>query len=199
MKPKIDARHLLLCTLVLALASCISPEAPIESAIGPDTSDGDPTGPADPLEPQVEPAGAMPASVDVGGTATGGDGSPIRLEGLAPAQVEKADLPGELACSFADADGAMLLLARADVLPDGAVRGVVNHSGHAEFLGNGQAGGFNDLADGVTLSGKGLTVVLGRGESEPTGDESTRHAATLKVQRADGAERTWTGTLTCGP
>lgn len=199
MKPKINARHVLLCAFVLVLASCTSPETPIESATDPDTSAGDQTGPAEPLAPQVEPAGAKPAPADTEGTTTGGDGSPIRLEGLTSAQVENADLPGELACSFADADGATLLLARADVLPEGAVRGVVNHGGYAEFLGNGRAGGFNDLADGVTLSGKGLTVVLGRGESEPTGDESTRHVATLKVQRADGAERTWTGTLTCGP
>ncbi|GAB2612737.1 hypothetical protein [Novilysobacter erysipheiresistens] len=199
MKPKINARHVLLCVFVLALASCTSPETPIESATGADTSTGDQTGPAEPPAPQVEPTGVIPAPADVEGTTTGGDGSPIRLEGLTPAQVEDAGLPGELACSFIDADDAVLLLARADVLPDGPVRGVVNHSGYAELLGNGRAGGFNDLADGITLSGKGLTVVLDRGEAEPTGDESTRHAATLKVQRADGAERTWSGTLACGP
>lgn len=199
MKPRINARHALLCAFVLALASCTSPETPIENATGPDTSAGDQTGPAEPLAPGAEPAGAMPALANVVGATMGGDGSQIRLGELTPAQVEDANLPGELVCSFAGTDSAVLLLASADVLPDGPVRGVVNHGGYAELLGNGRAGGFNDLADGITLSGKGLTVVLGRGEAEPTGDESTRHAATLKVQRADGAERTWTGTLACGP
>lgn len=195
MNPKINARHILLCTCALVLASCTSPETPAESATVPDTGVGAPTGLAG--QPASEPARETSAAAE--GTTTGGDGSQIVLEGLTPGHVESVDLPGELACSFADADGAMLLLARADVLPDGTVRGVVNHNGHAELLGNGRAGGFNDLADGITLSGKGLTVVLGQGEPVPTGDESTRHAATLKVQRADGAERTWAGTLACGP
>ncbi|MEG3193982.1 hypothetical protein SNE32_17305, partial [Lysobacter sp. D1-1-M9] len=96
-------------------------------------------------------------------------------------------------------EGRSLLVAKADVVPDGAVRGVVNHNGYVELLGNGRAGGFNDLSDGITLSGKGLTLVLERGGRLPTGNESTEHEATLKVQRADGAERTWSGTLSCGP
>lgn len=114
-------------------------------------------------------------------------------------QLDDIDLPGELACSFADASDATLLLARADVVSDGMVRGVLNNNGYVEMLGNGRAGGFTDLADGITLSGKGLVVELQRGEPRPTGDEATQQGATLKVQRADGAERSYDGTLTCGP
>lgn len=147
----------------------------------------------------MTPDGEAAAPSNAAGATVGGDGSQIAIEGLTAAQLDSLELPGELACSFADADGATLLLARADVLPDGAVRGAVNNNGHAEMLGNGRAGGFNDLADGITLSGRGMTVVLERGERRPTGDEATQHAATLRVQRADGAERAYPGVLTCGP
>ena len=199
MSPKINARYVLLCACALVLASCTSADAPAGREPGADTSATGPTGAADQPAPQVQPDGGPSTPIDIEGKTIGGDGSQIMLEGLVPAQVESVDLPGELACSFTDIDGAVLLLARADVLPDGTVRGVVNNHDHAELLGNGRAGGFDDLADGITLSGKGLTLVLARGESVSTGDESTRHVATLKAQRADGAERTWTGALTCGP
>ena len=188
---------LLICALVLA--SCSPPESAAERA----TNQGDATGgPARaPVQPVAQPGpdGDATARSLADGVTTGGDGSQIALGELTSAQLGSVDLPGELACSFADAGGTTLLLARADVLPDGAVRGVVNNNGYVEMLGNGRAGGFNDLTDGISLSGRGLTVVLGRGDSVPTDNEATRHSATLKVQRADGAERTWSGTLTCGP
>lgn len=170
----------LLCLGVAALTSC---GGAAEGAIQP----GQPVPPKD------------DAAVPVAAATVGGDGSQIVLKGVTSAQLDSVDVHGELACSFADTDGATLLLARADVLPDGAIRGAVNHNGYVEMLGNGRAGGFNDLADGVTLSGKGLTLVLERGEQLPTGDEATQHAASLKVQRGDGAERTYPGVLTCGP
>jgi hypothetical protein len=183
---------------LVALGACSSGEG------AKDTAPARGQGPAAPLRAagpgeEATPPVASATPVDAEGTTTGGDGSAISLETLTPGQLESVDLPGELACSFADPDGATLLLARADVLPDAMVRGAVNNHGYVEMLGNGRAGGFNDLADGITLSGKGLTVVLERGEPRPTGNETSRHAATLKVLRADGAERTWTGSLTCGP
>lgn len=149
--------------------------------------------------PGVGTPGALEAPVVRQSPTLGGDGSQIELFALTAEQLATIDLPGELACSFADADRGTLLVARADVLPDGHVRGVLSNNGFTEMLANGRAGGFNDLLDGITLAGKGLAVVLERGASQPTGDESTRHAATLTVQRADGAERTYDGTLTCGP
>ena len=139
------------------------------------------------------------ASPAIQGETTGGDGSQVTLLALTAEQLQDVEVPGELACGFDDANLDTLLVARADVLPDAPVRGVVNHNGYVEMLGNGRAGGFNDLLDGITLSGKGLTVHLDRQDPQPTGDESTRHAATLTVQRADGAERIYRGTLSCGP
>jgi len=153
--------------------------------------------PAAPL-PVVVPKEDTQAPVDDGAT-RGGDGSPIGLLPLSAEQLEGANLSGELACSFADANAATLLVARADVVPDGMVLGVVNHNGYVETLANGRAGGFSDLLDGIVLLGKGLTLRLARGAATPTGNESTRHAATLTAQRADGAERGYAGTWTCGP
>jgi len=171
--------------MTVALAAC-------------DASEG--AGTAEPSAPPIAEQATAPATPpSAAGDTVGGDGSQIVLEGLAPEHLESVELAGELACGFADTEGRSLLVAKADVVPDGAVRGVVNHNGYVELLGNGRAGGFNDLSDGITLSGKGLTLVLERGEREPTGNESTEHAATLKVQRADGAERVYPGKWTCGP
>lgn len=182
-----NARFLLcLCLCVPALVSCSDQRNPLDDAARETAAD-------------VQ-APAVPVAVPVADEPTGGGAdSQIALQPLSAGQLDGVDLPGELACSFADADGAMLLLARANVVPDGAVRGVVDNGGVVETLDNGEAGGFNDLSDGITLTGKGLVVALERGASRPTGNETTEHVATLKVQRADGAERRYDGTLTCGP
>ena len=132
-------------------------------------------------------------------TTGGEDGPPVELVALTEAQLKGTDLHGELACAFADAELGTLLVARADVRPDGPVHGVMSNNGYTEMLANLKAGGFDDLADGITLAGKALTVRLVRGGPQPTGDESTRHAATLNVDPADGPSRTYEGTLTCGP
>lgn len=177
-----NARFLLcLCLCVPALVSCSYQRNPPDDAA------------------RETGAEVQTTAVPVASERTGAADSQVALQPLSAAQLDGVDLPGELACSFADADGAMLLLARADVVPDGAVRGVVDNNGVVETLGNVQAGGFNDLSDGITLAGKGLAVALERGASRPTGNETTEHAATIKVQRADGAERSYDGILTCGP
>ena len=185
---------LLVCLCVPALVSC-SDRSGLPADGGPGAEAVD-----------VADDGAREAGSDVQPTAVapvvqtpGGDGSQIALLPLTAEQLDGVDLPGELACGFADAGGATLLLARADVLPDGMVRGVLNNNGSIETLGNGQAGGFNDLLDGITLAGKGLAVELQRGEQRPADNKATQHAAVLKVQRADGAARSYDGTLTCGP
>lgn len=177
---------LCLCLCVPVLVSCSDQRGP-------------PEGGARETSPDVPPTADEPVVRAPEGPTRGGDGSQIALRPLSADQLDGVDLPGELTCSFADAGGATLLLARADVMPDGMVRGVLNNNGYVEMLGNGRAGGFNDLLDGITLAGKGLVVELQRGEPRPTGNEATQHAATLKVQRADGAERIYDGALTCGP
>lgn len=189
---------LLSCLCMPALVSCSDQPGPPAEGGSPNDAVAVAGGAARDVVPAVQPATDV-SVVPMEGPTRGGDGSEITLQPLRVEQLDGVDLSGELACSFADADGATLLLARADVVPDGMVRGVLSNNGHVEALVNGRAGGFNDLLDGITMAGKGLVVQLQRGESQPTGDESTQHGATLTVQRADGAERRYDGTLTCGP
>lgn len=187
----------LCCCGVILLVACNDQGSTQGEPRAPATVDAAAKPPAA-SSPVVAPKEDVPAPVDDGAT-RGGDGSSIGLLPLSAEQVDGADLSGELACSFADVSAATLLLARADVVPDGMVVGVVNHNGYVETLANGRAGGFNDLLDGITLMGKGLTLRLARGAAMPTGGESTQHAATLTAQRADGAERDYAGMWTCGP
>lgn len=189
----------LLCLCVPALVSCSGQRNPPDGVSPGDTTVEVVDDAAGKTGVDVQPTAVAPGA-PVADEPTGGGAEPqIALQPLSAAQLDGVDVPGELACSFADADGAMLLLARADVVPDGAVRGVVNNKEVVETLGNGQAGGFNDLSDGITLTGKGLAVELERGASRPTGNETTEHVAILKVQLANGAERSYDGILTCGP
>lgn len=190
---------LLACLCVPALVSCSDRSGlPADGGPGAEAVDVADDG-AREAGSGVQPAAIAPVVPVAEEQTHGGDGSQIALLPLTADQLDGIDLPGELACGFADAGGETLLLARADVLPEGMVHGVLNNNGSIETLGNGQAGGFNDLLDGITLAGKGLTVELQRGEQRPTDNEATQHAAVLKVQRADGAERSYDGTLTCGP
>lgn len=191
----------LLCLCAPALTGCSDPSNPPDvGGPGADAVDVvDAAVPEPGPDPDVPPTVDAPVVPTADGPTVGGDGSQIALQPLGAEQLEGVDLPGELACSFADTDDATLLLARADVVPDAIVRGVVNNNGVVEMLGNGRAGGFNDLSDGITLTGRGLTVELQRGESQPTGNETTQHAAILRVQRADGAELSYHGAWTCGP
>ena len=175
----------LLGFVLSALIACDAVEDPDPPS--PDAAAG--VGTAEDLEAPALPQDPTP----------GGDGSQIELLALKEWQLDSMELPGELACAFADAERGTLLVARADVLPDGAVYGLLNNNGYTEMLANTDAGGFNDLLDGITLTGKGMTVLIERQAPEPTGDESTQHAANLLVQQADGAARTYAGTLTCGP
>lgn len=190
------APSVVLSLFLVVLCGCVDDrEAEQQGAVpeaSAETSDTDPAS-------EVGTTAALEAPVVPQSPTHGGDGSQIELLAVSAAQLDTLDLPGELACTFEAPTHGTLLVARADVLPDGAVRAVLNNNGYTEMLANGQAGGFNDLLDGVTLTGKGLTVRLARGADQPTGDETTRHAATLTVQRADGAERTYDGTWTCGP
>lgn len=174
---------LLLCVAVFVSVGCNVAEDP--DTAPPDAGVGSPADLEAPSVPQE--------------SSPGGDDSEVEPVALTEAQLRSIDLHGELACAFAHAELGTLLVARADVLPDGAVHGVLSNNGFTEMLANLDAGGFDDLLDGITLEGRGMTVLLERGAPEPTGDESTRHVATLTVQGADGAGRNYAGTLTCGP
>ena len=138
--------------------------------------------------------------VDGGGAATqGGDGSAIVLETLSDPDVEAAALAGELACSFStgEASRAPLLFARGDVASRAPALGLVNVGGSVEPVA--APGGFDAMLRGTRFSGAGKTVDITLTGAAQGGGESPARPASLRYQRADGAERTWAGWWQCGP
>jgi hypothetical protein len=187
-----------------ALASACSPEPAATNA--PDAAEPGPT-PAAVVEPvtPVTPSPSPSPSTTPAASLTeeleetaepGPGGGPIALGALKPD--EGAGLKGELRCSFAR-QGRTLLLAAADVDPKGRAVAAVRNGDYPEQLVGLTEGGFNALTRGGRFGGKGLTAALTRGAREATGGEETRHRATLKLDRADGAVRVYRGTWTCGP
>src|SRR5690606_25283524 len=72
----------------------------------------------------VEPA--RPSAANATGTTVGGDGSAIELLPLSEADIERAMLDGELACSFSLEAGGTILLAKGSVASSDPSSGVLN-------------------------------------------------------------------------
>ena len=108
-------------------------------------------------------------------------------------------LKGELRCSFADADGKPLLIAAANVDRQGRATAIVNIATGIAPLGGSETGGFNALLKGGRFEAAGLTATIARGANQPTGDESSRHQATLTVTWANSQTDTRQGVWSCGP
>ncbi len=127
----------------------------------------------------------------------GGDGSEIALTSL---QGEDArGLTGELACSFRLADvREPMLIGRAGVGDDARGAAVIRNGGYVEQLVAREPGGFGAMERGLTFGGRGMTVTIDRG-NRVSGGEAPSYDATLLAQRADGAERLYSGLWTCGP
>lgn len=136
---------------------------------------------------------------DAGAATQGGDGSAIMLEPLSGGDIEAAALAGELACSFStgEAGRAPLLFAKGDVASDAPARGVVSVGGHVEAVA--APGGFDAMLRGTRFSGAGKTLDISLTGAARGGGESPARPASLRYQRADGAERTWAGWWQCGP
>jgi len=129
---------------------------------------------------------------------TGGDGSAIVLNALQPDDAQ--GLVGELACSFqVEGQNGALLIARADVDRTARAQAVVRNAGIAERLVGRTEGGFGQLEHGTSFGGRGLAVDISPTVRVATGTEEVRQRATLTVNRADGAERTFEGLWNCGP
>ena len=171
-------------SLALALAACSQPSQ-TETA---------PTGSADNAKAAEAPPPIKPTDVPT----RGGDGSPIDLAMLTEADVSGAKLKGELACSFADDEGAQpILLAQGDVASEEPSRGIVKVGDSIETVS--ANGGFDAMAKGTKFYAKGLELRValtglaqGEGESPP-------RPATLTADRADGARRVFAGLWQCGP
>lgn len=162
------------------LAACSSPE---EKQAG--------AAPPVPAAEALAPPPAPEATV-------GGDGSPITLNGLSPADLEANALSGELGCSFSTADERQpLLLAMGDVASKETAQGLVKVGDYVERIG--APGGFDGMLKGPTFSGAGKTIRIALTGPPTGGGESPPRPATLTYERADGASRTFIGSWTCGP
>lgn len=127
----------------------------------------------------------------------GGDGSEIRLEELTQADIEGAELSGELACSFSTGDTPPILYATGIVASDEPAQGVVKVSGHVERIG--APGGFEGITDDPVFSGQGKMIGIAVTGPAVGGGESPPRPATLTYERADGASRVFEGRWQCGP
>lgn len=177
-------RPWMLSAAILALAACSQQKAEDQAAAPPA-----------PAPATTETAAAAPTAPAAGAT-VGGDGSEIRLSDLTEADLEANPLSGELACGFA-ADGATLLTAKGVVASKDPAFGLVKVGDYVERVA--APGGFDGMLKGAKFSGAGKTVIVAVTGPPERGGESPPTPATLTYQRADGAERVYAGTWTCGP
>ena len=186
--------------LVMSACSPTSPEdEPVRTA-SPDNetaladaqdedlgTDTDALMPDDTAETGIDPVGSEAAAITL---------QPVRAEDV-------EGLRGELACAFNTSDsGETLLVARADVSEDARATAAVNNNGFGQQLFGEQLGGFSQIEPtGGTFAGEGLVVVIDLNGDELDGPqtEQSRQSATMTVNRADGATRTYDGLWVCGP
>ena len=195
-------RVLFLMAISLALMACSGPdrdagqggrpgEAPDAGTEMPDAA-GD-TG----TNRDSAPSSTASSDAAAGDSTVGGDGSQIVLAPLGAADIEAAALGGELACSFALAGDAPLLLAMGDVASADPARGLVKVGSYVEPVA--APGGFDAMLDGARFTGAGKTVDIAVTGPAIGGGESPARPATLTYHRADGARRQFVGRWQCGP
>ena len=141
---------------------------------------------------------------DTDETDIGVTGSDAALSTLQPVTEDNAStLEGELGCAFQTADdGNTILVARADVAQDDRPTAVINNDGFGVQLYGQQPGGFDGLETTAgTFAGEGVVVVVELGDATLDGSETeaSSRAATMTVNRSDGATRSYDGDWTCGP
>jgi hypothetical protein len=185
-------RSWMLSAALLTLAACSQQKTEDQPAPTPATAQPETPVAAPPAPAPAPAAVAVPAP----GETVGGDGSEIRLSGLTEADLKANPLSGELACGFS-AKGALLLTAKGAVASKDAAFGLVKVGDYVERVG--APGGFDGMLKGATFSGAGKTVIIALTGPATGGGESPPSPATLTYQRADGAERVYAGTWTCGP
>ena len=192
-----------MASLALA-AACNSETAPPDSPPSASASDAavTPTPEVPSEAPPAEMVTGVPDGEPIDSGTIGGDGSDLRIDPLTNADVVGANLRGELGCSFTrTGDKPPLVMAKGDVGgPDRAVA-VVRFAGSAERMTSTEDGGFDAIVDGGRFATRGLTIDIRRGKAPMPGatGESPPYPAAMRAMRADGAERSFNGTWTCGP
>lgn len=173
--------------LALTLAACSDP--------APDKAPSDTSEVTAAVEAAPPPAPAPPPRP--ASPTTGGDGSSIELTPLAGAEIEAADLQGELGWSFATAGAAPLLIAMGNVASKEPAFGLVKIGDYVERVA--APGGFDGLLKGATFSGRGTTIKVALTGPATAGGESPPRPARLTFDRMDGAQRSFEGRWSCGP
>lgn len=185
---------------VFLLAACGPSPAPAPAPAPEPAAVQDSAGvPGVEASPVPEPDAGSGAGMGAAGSSetVGGDGSPIALDRLDAEDIAAADLPGELACAFVDADGTPLLHAAGMVASDDPALGIVKLSGFVETVR--APGGFDGMLDDPTFSARGMTVRIRTTGAATGGGESPPRPATMTLLRADGASRGIDGRWECGP
>lgn len=190
------ARHAAVLALsALALAAC-SQQKTEDQPAAPPALDEVRTPAVAPAVPA--PVTAAPNDGPPDGGTVGGDGSEIQLSGLTQADLQANRLEGELGCGFRSGGGTDPLL---HALGYSGIKepahGLVKVGGYVERVV--APGGYDAMVNGATFNGQGKVIRIAITGKPIGGGESPPYPATLTYQRADGAERVFTGTWTCGP
>lgn len=160
--------------------------------------------------PPSEPAGeganeAEAATGEPAGLPVRATGAPILLETLAPADLQAAELEGELGCSFSAArNDEPLFLGMANVIGDEGAQGLVRIDGDVSPLSMDAVGGYDRMAQGARFSAGQLSLsfeVKGGTplpEDPPVAGELPLREARMVVARGD-RRLAIDGFWECGP
>ena len=148
-------------------------------------------------EPSNDPGQSVsnmaPAPVDMVSERVASDG----LTPLTARDIALANLPGELACGFADRGQRALLYASGDVRSDEDAVGLLKIDGSVERVT--VAGGFDALLRDPVLTGSQATVAVRIAEGASASGESPPRPASILLERAGQPDVRVDGTWTCGP
>lgn len=143
-------------------------------------------------------AGAVAALLLAGCTTTGGSTAPAGLSALSAADISGAALAGELRCGFADADGALYLLAGGTVASANPADGIVKASDAVIHVS--APGGFDAIINGGVFSASlGIAAVSVTGPANGGGESPPRPATLTYTPATGGSSQVIAGEWTCGP
>ncbi|MBN9320005.1 MAG: hypothetical protein J0I28_10000 [Caulobacterales bacterium] len=122
----------------------------------------------------------------------------VSLAPLTEGDITEHPLAGELGCSFTNAQGDLVLLAKGDVGSTAPAQALAKSSVAIDRLT--APGGYDGITGGATFTGpdKTLTVAI-KGPAIGGGESPPRPAALTYARPNNGASQTFEGRWTCGP
>lgn len=166
-------------------------------ACTPDAGHGPTTGPPRATATGPEPEAVHPQTGVPGDAVSVGRQASPGLSRLTSQMLARAALQGELACSFQDDAGDVLLHAMGVVASDLPAQGIVHADG--EVVPVLAPGGFNAMVGGAQFSGPDMRVAIALRGPALGGGESPPRPATLTWHRAAGPDVAVAGVWQCGP